>query len=131
MMVLQMPRLTLFPTPLHVLKKRLEQTGFTELVEIDGESFSATFPPEWPGDALGLFSGMVEALEENPDLEAWGGTVIGRATNVAVGQMGFKGPPDAGGRVEIGYGVNPSFEGRGYATEGVEALVSWAAEHPR
>ena len=120
-----------FPTPLHVLRGRLEQPGFTEIVEIAGEFFNVTFPSEWPGDALVLFPRMAEALEENPDLEAWEGMVIGRATNVAVGQMGFKGPPDARRRVEIGYGINPSFEGRGYATEGVRALVAWAAEQPQ
>ena len=47
----------------------------------------------------------------------------------ALGQCGFKGPPDADGMVEIAYAVNPEHEGQGYATEAAEALVSYAFSH--
>ena len=43
-----------------------------------------------------------------------------------VGLAGFKGPPNARGEVEIGYGLAPEYEGRGYMTEAVRALVDWA-----
>lgn len=56
------------------------------------------------------------------------GTIIDRAEQVAVGQMGFKGLPDASGMVEIGYGVNPSYPGKGCATEVAAALSDWALE---
>jgi [ribosomal protein S5]-alanine N-acetyltransferase len=46
------------------------------------------------------------------------------ATLVGVG--GYFGPPEADGVVEIGYSIMPSFEGRGFATELVRALVSRA-----
>ena len=128
---LQTPRLTLVQTPLRVLKRRLEQESFTDVLSIEGESVQVTFPSEWPGDAFVLFPRTVAALEANPETDDWSVMVLERATGVAVGQMGFKGPPDEKGRVEIGYGVNASYEGRGYATEGVKALILWASKQPR
>lgn len=46
-----------------------------------------------------------------------------------VGSGGFKGPPQAG-EVEIGYGVAPAEEGRGFATEAVRLFCARAAECP-
>jgi ribosomal-protein-alanine N-acetyltransferase len=45
-----------------------------------------------------------------------------------VAGAGFLGPP-VDGVVEIGYSVVPATRGRGYATEIVQALVSYAFEH--
>ena len=52
--------------------------------------------------------------------------VVGRGTHSAIGSAGFKGPPDASGAVEIAYGIVPSLEGRGYATEAARAMLQWA-----
>ncbi|MGH7548257.1 MAG: GNAT family N-acetyltransferase [Gemmatimonadales bacterium] len=43
-----------------------------------------------------------------------------------IGSAGFKGPPDSSGTVEIAYGIVPSSEGHGYATEAAAALVDFA-----
>jgi len=48
-----------------------------------------------------------------------------------IGAAGFKGPPDSGGMVEIAYGIVPSREGRGYATEAAGALVRFAQADDR
>jgi RimJ/RimL family protein N-acetyltransferase len=48
------------------------------------------------------------------------------ASNTVIGSASFKGPPDADGVVEVAYGVVPSQQGRGYATEATAALVSYA-----
>ena len=130
METLRTSRLVLTPTPLRVLKRRLERESFTDAVNVEGESVQVSFPSEWPGDALVLFPMMIAALEVNPETDDWSVMVLERVTGVAVGQMGFKGPPDEKGRVEIGYGINASCEGRGYATEGVKALTLWASEQP-
>ncbi len=45
--------------------------------------------------------------------------------------MSFKSLPDASGAVELGYGVNPSYRGRGYATEMARAMVSWVLKQPK
>ena len=49
---------------------------------------------------------------------------------IGAGLIGFKGSPDETGTVEIGYGINPIFQGRGYMTEAVKAMVKWAFSHP-
>lgn len=38
----------------------------------------------------------------------------------------FKDRPDADGLVEIGYGLGKEYEHRGYMTEAVKAMCSWA-----
>jgi RimJ/RimL family protein N-acetyltransferase len=40
-----------------------------------------------------------------------------------VGMIGFKSPPDSNGSVEIGYGIVPSQQGQGFATQAVDCLV--------
>jgi len=43
-----------------------------------------------------------------------------------IGAAGFLGPPAADGTVEVGYSVLPEYEGRGVATEIVQALIEHA-----
>lgn len=43
--------------------------------------------------------------------------------SVLVGAGGFLGPPDDNGKVEIGFSIMPAWQGRGYATEMVDALI--------
>lgn len=57
-----------------------------------------------------------------------GFAMIDRATGQVIGACGYKGPPTADGVVEIAYGVAPEHQGRGYATEAAQALVSFAFE---
>ncbi|MDY4489019.1 MAG: GNAT family N-acetyltransferase [Candidatus Faecousia sp.] len=52
-----------------------------------------------------------------------------RENREAVGDLCFKGlSPE--GVVEIGYGMNPAYEGRGFMTEAVKAMVLWASRQP-
>lgn len=44
----------------------------------------------------------------------------------AIGMIGFKGPADKNGQVEIGYGIVPAHQGQGYATEAVGEFINWA-----
>lgn len=55
---------------------------------------------------------------------------IQREAGIIIGTSGFKGRPLPGGSVEIGYGIAPDYQGYGYATEGVRALVDWALAQP-
>jgi len=57
--------------------------------------------------------------------------VVEKSTGEIVGAAGFKGGPDAEGMVEIAYGIVPSREGRGYATEAARALIHFAANDAR
>jgi RimJ/RimL family protein N-acetyltransferase len=42
----------------------------------------------------------------------------------------MKGPPDEGGDVEIGWGVNEDRRRRGYAFEATAAVIGWAVRQP-
>lgn len=57
-----------------------------------------------------------------------GFAIVHRDSRCVIGSAGFKGPPDSAGMVEVAYGIVPSFEGRGYATQAVHALVAYAIE---
>jgi RimJ/RimL family protein N-acetyltransferase len=46
-----------------------------------------------------------------------------------VGRIGFHGPPDEDGTVEIGYVVRRTQRRNGYATEAVRGLLEWGARH--
>ena len=61
-----------------------------------------------------------------PDPWRLGFAVVHRGSRSIIGGVGFKGPPDPEGMVEVAYGVTPGFEGRGYATEAAAAAVTWA-----
>jgi RimJ/RimL family protein N-acetyltransferase len=47
-----------------------------------------------------------------------------------VGELGTKAPPDADGRVEIGYGLAGPARGRGLGTRAVATLVDWLVDQP-
>jgi RimJ/RimL family protein N-acetyltransferase len=49
-----------------------------------------------------------------------------RADRRTIGGVDFHGPPDEHGSVTIGYGLIPSAQGRGYASEALRALLSFA-----
>ena len=67
----------------------------------------------------------------DPNPFEFGFAVVERSGGLVVGAAGFKGPPDAQGVVEIAYGIVPSREGRGYATEAALALVAFASADAR
>jgi [ribosomal protein S5]-alanine N-acetyltransferase len=91
----------------------------------------ARVPAEWPNpemaEALPAFSLLYAAL---PALPGWLSLIVEPTEGVLVGDIGFKGLPDAGGAVEVGYGIIPSHRGRGYATEALRAIVVWAFAQP-
>jgi ribosomal-protein-alanine N-acetyltransferase len=92
----------------------------------------ARLPEDWPGeDIAGYVPTYVIAASADPGLVGWGiWLMIVRELGVVAGDLGFKGTPDAGGTVEIGYAVLPAYRRRGYATEAVTALVAWAFARP-
>lgn len=63
-----------------------------------------------------------------PDPWVFGFAVIHREDRRVIGAASFKGPPDDDGVVEIAYGIIPTYQGQGYATEAASALVAFAME---
>ena len=72
-------------------------------------------------------------LRDAREADVWkfGFAVLHRADGLVIGSAGFKGPPDPEGMVEAAYGIVPTFEGNGYATEALRELVSFAFNDPR
>jgi [ribosomal protein S5]-alanine N-acetyltransferase len=58
-------------------------------------------------------------------------TIISKEENIMVGDLCFKGEPNKNGEIEIGYGTYPAFEGKGYMTEAVGAIIMWAFAQPK
>ena len=56
--------------------------------------------------------------------------ILIRDENVGAGLLGFKGFPNEEGSTEIGYGIDPAYQGKGYMSEAIRALIDWAFTHP-
>ena len=81
--------------------------------------------PEWPAPVIRQrFAEGPRELPDDPRFGFW--IVIEEAQRTIVGDVGFHGPPDAAGSVEVGYALAPGWRGRGYATEAVGRLCAWA-----
>jgi len=73
-----------------------------------------------------------EELLRRPETLGWGTALFLLEEPRAIcGMGGYKGPPDEGGVVEIGYSIAPSLRGRGLATEAAGELVRMAFADPR
>jgi RimJ/RimL family protein N-acetyltransferase len=56
--------------------------------------------------------------------------IVIKEESVGAGMLGFKGFPNEKGSTEIGYGLDPAYQGKGYMGEAVQALIDWAFTHP-
>ena len=56
--------------------------------------------------------------------------IVVRDEPYGAGLAGFKGYPDSRGEAEIGYGIDPAHQSRGYMTEAARALIAWGFEEP-
>jgi len=73
----------------------------------------------------------LEEAATNPAVLAWiARAALDRVTGVVVGHVGFHGPPDERGMVEVAYSVDPEWRRRGYATDMLRAALAWAAGTP-
>ena len=94
-------------------------------------------PADWPPPLNDEQSAryFADRLDEAPDRVGWLLWYVAlrqrrHRRRVIIGNIGFKGGPDADGTVEIGYSMRPTFQGRGYATEAAHGIIAWAFSHP-
>jgi len=76
------------------------------------------------------YSEMLDGCKQNPEQRIWHAVwnmQLNDETSRSVGDLSFKGL-DSNGVVEIGYGIKKEYEGKGYMTEAVTAMVGWAIE---
>ncbi|HLI71283.1 MAG TPA: GNAT family N-acetyltransferase [Ktedonobacteraceae bacterium] len=118
-------RLRLIPFSLELRKAALADKD--RLAELLG----VRVPASWPGpdlaEALPFF---ISEVEKHPTLPIWDGLIIHKEDATLIGDMGFKGGPDAHGRLEIGYSIIPEYRNQGYATEMACHLIGWAWQQP-
>jgi RimJ/RimL family protein N-acetyltransferase len=119
------PRLRLVPATLATIDAELE--GKDRLAEVLGATVSSDWPPEHhDAETLRFWRRQLA----RPGADAWGvhfALVTESHPPTLVGSVGYKGPP-AGGVVEIGYSVVPSWQRRGLATEACRRLIESAWE---
>jgi ribosomal-protein-alanine N-acetyltransferase len=89
----------------------------------------AILPAEWPQpDLLDVLPSQAAASSDAERFGVW--VMIEHESGSVVGDIGFMGPPDARGSVEVGYSVIPDHRRRGYATEAARAIVEWILTEP-
>jgi RimJ/RimL family protein N-acetyltransferase len=97
----------------------LLQSSEQVLASIDAMSAAdrAEVSPDW-----------LARVKSSTSADPWthGFAVVQRGSGTVVGMCAYKGPPGPDGAVEIAYGINPEYQGRGYATEVARALVGFA-----
>lgn len=89
-------------------------------------------PPDLGRQAEGLLLVRLADLRSVPKAQAWLLRLVALRLPVArmIGFIGFHGPPNGKGEVEIGYEITPSERRRGYATEASSAMFEWATRQP-
>ena len=106
---------------------------FTERLKLypaTAEQMAAAIAAEQDEDLKAAYTQMREEALRHPGRWEWYAMwKIETADGTPVGDLCFKGLNDDG-TAEIGYGILPPFQGRGYATEAVRAACQWALRHP-
>lgn len=105
--MLKTKRLWLKPMTVEELEEKVLQTADPELRQAYGE--------------------MLSGCRAAPEALLWNTPwkMISKQTGQMMGDLCFKGAPRKG-TVEIGYGLEKEYEGQGYMTEAVGAMLDWA-----
>jgi RimJ/RimL family protein N-acetyltransferase len=130
-MPLESSRLRLVPlTPAHLLAL-IE--GYSEFAQAFGLPAADGLRDFYVSDYLeeAWLTQLRELSQGAADPWVWGFAVVELAAQAVVGTVGFKGPPDETGVVEIAYGIVPSREGQGFATEAATAVIELAVTDSR
>lgn len=82
----------------------------------------------WPDeDTLETLPRILTNLQkvgEPTGFESW--MVIKKDGRQVIGDVGFKGVPNAHGQIDIGYGIIKAEQKKGYAAEAAAGLIRWA-----
>ena len=94
------------------------------------EQMEATIAAETDAELQKAYTEMLEGCLLHPDQWQWYAMwMIELRDGTHIGDLCFKGL-GANGAVEIGYGILEEYQGQGYATEAVGAVVIWALKQP-
>jgi len=122
-MRLDTERLTLIPLTSEEMALLLQ--GMEHLERALGLAPSGVTPDTHTLEAMeSLYQKALSQPEDLPFLTSW--QIILREHNMSIGSVCFMGPPNAQQEVEIGYGLNTAFRGKGYMAEAISAVSDWA-----
>jgi RimJ/RimL family protein N-acetyltransferase len=113
---------------------RLKVAALEALVggELDAASAAAgvRLPPCFLDDAW-LWRIWLDQATEDPGCLHWiARAAVDVATGDVVGHVGFHGPPDERGMVEVAYSVDPARRRQGYARALLRTALAWATAEP-
>ena len=99
-------------------------------VDEASREMGATTPAWMPDDMFHTVIYRLGQLTADPAVRQW----LTRAMVLTdesgarrvIGAIGFHGPPDQDGRLEMGYRVDPEYRQQGYARESATAMYDWA-----
>lgn len=123
------PRLELVHMSIRSMRALLARDLATAEREI-----GAAIPDAFPEHLDDFFRYRLAQLDVDATILPWLGRVMvltdEGGTRRVIGSIGFHGAPDAAGRLEVGYRIEPEFRRLGYTREAVRAMFDWAAtEH--
>jgi len=89
-------------------------------------------PADWPQAMESVLRFRIAVARERPEVLPLllCAMVLRADPQVVVGRLGFHGPVDEQGMLEIGYEVFPAYRRQGYAREAVVAMFRWAQGDP-
>ena len=108
--------------------KRVLETARLRLILESTEDVLARVEAMRPEERAEVSPDWIAAVRAAPEPSPWthGFALVERISGAGVGSCGYKGPPGTDGVVEIAYGIEPEYRGRGYARESAAALVDFA-----
>jgi RimJ/RimL family protein N-acetyltransferase len=126
-LMLRTTRLQLIPATIASL--RAELAGRTHLARELNVSIPESWPPELYDEPAIRFT--LDRLVREPEEDGWWLYYVGRLNPAngpaqLVGVTGYKGPVNAAGIVEVGYGILPEYRRHGFASEATRALIDRA-----
>ena len=81
-------------------------------------------------DHAWLWEIRLDQVADDPTALDWIARLAVRPDGQVVGIVGFHGPPDTRGMVEVAYGVDPAFRRQGIARALLAIALEWAASVP-
>ncbi|TCO69151.1 GNAT family N-acetyltransferase [Marinisporobacter balticus] len=122
-MELSTERLIIIPLKLHQFKLLLD--GVDKFEKALKLSASNECLEEHTQEAM---KGLYEEAVKNRDRYLWytNWQIILKSENKSIGSACFMKCPDENGQIEIGYGINSTYQNNGYMTEAAQAICEWA-----
>lgn len=124
---IETPRLRIFPLTVPQLEKLM--AGMPDLEAELGLNPSGQELDAHTREAMRSLAGIARKTPDSfPWITNW--QIVAKAENIAVGSACFMSKPDDAGMIEIGYGIHPVFQHRGFMTEALGAIAAWAFRFP-